>query len=83
MFNEYIVDSDFVHEVYNIVKGVHCKKFAKNIFDRVASSKKCNFQKKNRKRFEKYVEVPATAIIAEPTARVFAGAANCYCCCGF
>ena len=73
------VDSDFVHEGYNIVAGTHCKKFAKDIFDEVALTKKYNWEEEERReiqRLESYIILPAIAIIAEPAFRVGAAASN-------
>ena len=34
---KFIVKKNFTHENYNVWKGIHCKKFAKDIFDRAAA----------------------------------------------
>ena len=41
---KFIVKKNFVHENYNLWKGIHCKKFAKDIFDRTAAFKKYNWE---------------------------------------
>ena len=35
---DYIVDNDFIHEAYNLIRGDHCQKFAKDIFDKVVNT---------------------------------------------
>ena len=33
---DFIMTNDFIHQTYNLWRGNHCKKFAKDIFDKVA-----------------------------------------------
>ena len=33
---DFIMTNDFIHQTYNIWRGHHCKKFAKDIYDKVA-----------------------------------------------
>ena len=76
---DFIVDSKLAHEAYNLLKGNHCKKFAKDIFDEVALRNKYNWKEEEIREIRKlqyYIAVPAAAIIAKPIARAVAGAAN-------
>ena len=67
---DFIVDSDFVNEGYNVFEGNHCKRFAKDIFDRVALTNEYHWEEEERREIHVfgYIAVPAAAIIAGPAA---------------
>ena len=45
---DFIVRWDFINEGYNAWKGIHCKRFAKGIFDRVAANKSYDFEEEEQ-----------------------------------
>ena len=74
---DFIIDSNFVREGYDIFTGNHCKKFAKDIFDKVALSKKYDWEEEENRALEifEYTTVAAAGIITrdlvlEPVARL-------------
>ena len=64
---DFIVNSEFVHEGYNVLNGNHCKKFAKGIFDEVALSQKYHWEEEERRekwKLATYMMVSAAIITA-------------------
>ena len=41
---DFIIQKDFIKEGFNSWKGNHCKKFAKDIFDKVTAVTHCNWE---------------------------------------
>ena len=54
---KYIIKNDFVTEGYDFQRGIHCKKFAKDIFDRIATTKEYDWTEE-----EVSVKAMATAV---------------------
>ena len=80
---DFIVRKGFINEGYNAWKGIHCKRFAKEIFDKVAANKTYHFEEEEQALKQKGAALLAstpllpvvTAAAAGPAAGVAAAAA--------
>ena len=58
---KYIIKNDFVTEGYDFQRGIHCKKFAKDIFDRIATTKEYDWTEEEVARYSVKAVVTAAA----------------------
>ena len=79
---KFIVKKNFTHENYNVWKGIHCKKFAKDIFDRVAAIEQYKWEEEETITRGGVLTAAAAAVTAAATgltggtAALFFGAAS-------
>ena len=58
---KYIIKNDFVTEGYDFQRGIHCKKFTKDIFDRIATTKEYDWTEEEVARFNVKAVATTTA----------------------
>ena len=60
---DFIMTNDFIHQTYNIWRGHHCKKFAKDIFDKVADTSEYEWEQ-GELSLKRNIILGATAVAA-------------------
>ena len=71
----FIVEKNFTHENYNAWTGIHCKKFAKDIFDRVAAIEQYKWEE------DETIARAATGLTGDTTASTKTVKTSCWNCC--